>query len=334
MYKIWLSYLIITVSFFSCEKENKTDILFQTNERMISSMYYDIDINDPKVIFKSIFNSLPNEVVVYPSENYYYFKFYCRGQLFIGSFLFSASNRDSGFVYFGYSQKVDRKIHGSIKPNGNAFRLSKENGVDIMKAKGLSYNMTFEGKTVEFKLNHPILKRPEKAILMSSEVYVGPSFDESGLQFHLIFDNETKHLFWVLNEDVYVSEEFQEFEDILLGRRTAFAFYNDSIHNRRILIAVSGWNLFQNNWYDGPFDQLPDNYVYNNELTIQKYIEASYPNVKGKIDKYGGFLHDSGRAAVIPYRYYYELSDLNFVEEYKSQKMTLSEFYFNITQTD
>jgi len=35
--------------------------------------------------------------------------------------------------------------------------------------------------------------------------------------------------------------------------------------------------FLQNNWYDGPFDQMPDNYVYLGQIEVQKYLEACYP---------------------------------------------------------
>ena len=331
VYKITIYILIL----FSCSAEKKDNIiLFQTNERMISSLYSQLDIEKPMTIFESIFKSLEENVIVYPSENYYYFKFFCQGQLYIGSFLFSASNRDSGFVYFGYSQKIDRKLQGSIKPNGNALKLSQKIGVEIKKISAFSYKMHYKDKTVTFVLNHPKMKTPKKAKLMNTEEYVGPSIDESGMQFYLVFDKQENHLFWILNEDVYVPDDFKRFDDILIGKRTSFAFYNDSIHHRKILIAVSGWNLYQNNWFDGPFDQLPDNYIYSGELQIKKYIEAAYPSLKGKINKYGEFLNESGRAAVIPYKAYYEFSDLNFVKKFKSEIKNRSKFYSLITQND
>ena len=92
--------------------------------------------------------------------------------------------------------------------------------------------------------------------------------------------------------------------------------------------------MLKNNWYDGPFDQMPDNYIYLGKIPEYKeYIEATYPGVKGKIDKFGNYLENDGvRVAVGPYYVYFSTDDLSFVRSCKSQNITTSQFYFCLTQ--
>ena len=96
-----------------------------------------------------------------------------------------------------------------------------------------------------------------------------------------------------------------------MGRRSGFAFGMDPTnHGRKVLIAVRGANAIVNNYYDGPFDQLADNYV--EQTNISKYLELASPNLKGRIDKYGYYTDraTSSRVAVSPYYVYFSEKDL------------------------
>ena len=55
----------------------------------------------------------------------------------------------------------------------------------------------------------------------------------------------------------------------------------------------------QNNWYDGPFDQMPDNYVCNGQIEVKPYLEQHYTEYEGRIDKYGRFLNKEGRRIAV-----------------------------------
>jgi hypothetical protein len=117
---------------------------------------------------------------------------------------------------------------------------------------------------------------------------------------------------------------------VLIGRRTGFAFYEDRPNRRKILIAVNGRNTDRNHYYDGPFDQLPDNYVP--QINLKKYLETAYPFLKGRIDQYGGFLDQEGaRALINPYTVYYEEEELGFVAYCESLELPEHEFYSCIT---
>ena len=70
-------------------------------------------------------------------------------------------------------------------------------------------------------------------------------------------------------------------------------------------MAIRGANATVNNYYDGPFDQLADNYV---ELTnVSEYMMQASPGLRGRLDKYGYFLDRDGssRLAISPYFVYF-----------------------------
>jgi len=161
-------------------------------------------------------------------------------------------------------------------PGGSAT-LTRKDGLIVNKIDDFQYVLSFEGKDVTFKLFNDSAAPPKMAKLRSDEKFIGPSFDESGLRFFLIFNNTSKSLYWVLNEDGFVPEEFQHYSHhVAIGVRTEYAFYVDSANSRKILVGVDGLNTLQNNWYDGPFDQMPDNYVAAGMISVQKYLAAAY----------------------------------------------------------
>ena len=103
---------------------------------------------------------------------------------------------------------------------------------------------------------------------------------------------------------------------------------------RKILVGADAYNVLKNNWYDGPFDQLPDNYVNIGEIEIQRYIEAAYPADSGKIDKYGNFLEQEGvRVAIAPYYAYYSRDELmGYINDCIRDNKDLSELFTCLTQ--
>ena len=92
-----------------------------------------------------------------------------------------------------------------------------------------------------------------------------------------------------------------------------FAFYDDKPRHRKVLIAVDAENMKKNNYFDGPFDQLADNFVKDD--TRKMLMEQAYPYVRGRIDRRGMFRLPEGgesgnRLALTPYYTYSSLDDL------------------------
>ena len=171
-------------------------------------------------------------------------------------------------------------------------------------------------------------------MLRTDEEFVATTFDESGLQFHLLFNKTTSRLFWILNEDGFVAETFtrsHRFPDVVLGDRTEFAFYDDSLHTRKVLIGVAGLNVLHNNWYDGPFDQLPDNYVYTGQINLKPYLMAHYDVDSTAIDAYGNY-NKTSRIPVAPYAVYFEMDALDFVDSCKTRRPDETAFYACLTE--
>src|SRR5205814_1631493 len=114
--------------------------------------------------------------------------------------------------------------------------------------------------------------------LADDEVFVFRTEDESTVQFHLLFNTRTSNFSFVANEDEKPLDQIEMINDTLaLDRGTGFLFYVDAEHsNRKILIGVYRRNCAQNNYFDGPADQLADNYIPN-VPEYKTYLNAAYP---------------------------------------------------------
>lgn len=317
--------------------EAHTGTGISTNEHFIRNLYTNVDIDDPKAVFRYVYAQLDDEVTVFPSENIYYLKFTLLGKIYYGTITLYIDDREKGILGFAYVNREEHKSRQKFFPmTGDFHNFSRKEGLEMKKIDEFTFSTTYLGKTVVFRLFDDGIKPPAKAKLRADEVFVGPTFDESGLRFFLVFNTTISKLYWVLNEDGFVPETFYHFSDnVVIGDRTEFAFYNDRENTRKIMIGVEGENVMQNNWYDGPFDQLPDNYVKTGRLSVQQYLEAHYPYYKGKIDKYGNFLHKEGsRIAVAPYKVYFSRNDLRFVDSLTTLGLETPEFYREITRQE
>ena len=143
------------------------------------------------------------------------------------------------------------------------------------------------------------------------ERYIGPIFDESGVRFLLVYNQKLKAFHYLLDETITPNESFTpspSTDRILIGNRTGFAFYRDHKLNRKILIGVHESNSRLNNYYDGPFDQLPDNFLDGNSLH-DAILEVA-PYLKGRIDRYGSSFDGETRYMIAPYVHYASEDDL------------------------
>ncbi len=127
-----------------------------------------------------------------------------------------------------------------------------------------------------------------------------------------MFNAEKNIFIWVLNEEELIPDILEPIEDDLLsGKQSGFAFWIDSANdNRKVLIAIRGQSAVRNDYYDGPFDQLADNYV--DEIQISEYMQRASPSLIGRIDKYGYFTDRAQcRVSISPYYVYFTLQSLS-----------------------
>ena len=330
---ITIGFVIVTMCCFHAVRGQETGKGMVFNEHVIDALKQYINLKNPINVFEYVFDNLASEITIYPTENYYYFEFNASGNKLKGNLALFADTRDQGLLNFSYEAV---SIYNDKDSSGTdvVMTLSQQHGVTISKVTDFRYVIAFKDKSVVVNLNNQGFTPPPETHLMSREIYVGPSFDESGLKFYLVYNNEFNHLFWILNEENHVPENFLSYnQDILIGKRTEFAFFNDTIYHRKILFGVKKENVEMNNWYDGPFDQLPDNFIQTGQVTLKDYLEYYDPSCKGKIDEYGHFIEQPGyRIAISSYVLYTRRTELiKVMMACKNSSKTHSEFLFHLT---
>ena len=268
-------------------------------------------IDDPVAVLAFVMGQLPERVQVYPSENYYYFRFVHKGVEYDGNIRLAVADRDRGMLKFAY---FERSADWLIKPAGRYASLGAEQGVTVERVAPLTYRVTLNqslgGKTVTFLLNDLSQARPPQGVLGVDEKFLGTSFDESGIRFFLVFNTKLKIFHFLLDETVSVADGLGAAtgsDRILIGKRTGFAFYQD--RGRKILIGVSARQSRLNTYYDGPFDQLPENFIEGEAL--REAIIAADPRVKGRVDRLGNYLSGDARFLIHPYLPYERVADLS-----------------------
>lgn len=287
---------------------------------------YGFEIEDIHSVFEHVFAAMPAEVKVYPTENYYYFTFGYRGLTYAGNMRLDVKDRDEGvlhFAYFNQTEDWNTELTTQYRP------MSAVDGVEVAKVEELVYRVTFDGRSVLFRLNDLRDAKVPDGQRGASEVYLGPVFDESGIRFHLMFDEKDSRFMFVLNNGSETADTLLPYSEgdpsILIGMRTGFAFYQDRFLDRKILIGVYAGNVENNNYFDGPFDQLPDNFLKGDEL--QKALLAAYPDLAGEIDRYGNFREQEGRVLVNPYINYSFLNELEAYRRCGDAQLSKSAFY-------
>jgi hypothetical protein len=262
-----------------------------------------LDTSNPMAVFAFVLGSLPDRVKVYPTENYYYFYFFHRHVRYAGNFRLDITDRDEGKIHFTYYEDFAEWTRDDSAITHVVLNGADE--VNVEKIAPLVYRVSSHGKTVVFELNDLSNVKPPPGSLGSDETYLGPIFDESAIRFLLVFNGKLKVFHYILDESIEVADELVRIADtdhIEIGRRTGFAFYRDDRLNRKILIGVFKGNTLVNNYFDGPFDQLPDNFIKGEAL--RDAILAAAPGLAGKIDRLGISPDGKTRYLIGPYRRY------------------------------
>ncbi len=301
---------IATLSMFLTCAVFAAPLKLHTNQEMIEELLQpnDLDAKNPDAVFAAVFEALPSKVTVYPTESYYYFTFHLNGFVYAGNIRFDAWDQFDEKVHFAYTNEYSywrKPLEPVYKKMGPA------DGVQVTQVNKFLYKITFKDKTVEFSIPDLSNVKPAAGMLREDEVYIGPSWDESGVQFYLIFNKTAKTFLYLLIDtpkmDLYEPSALSP--AVTVGNRTSFVFYKDKLMDRQILMGDFVGHTMLNDYFDGPFDQLPDNYVQGNTL-LDAILEVQ-PGMRGeKVDRYGADPTGEFRYGITSYKYYSHVSDL------------------------
>lgn len=262
-----------------------------------------INYSDPKEFFKYIFSRLPHYAIVYPTETYYYYTAVMGDGVVISGNI-RLLDAQSEILHIGYFDKNDPHNPKSELWTGD---FGTRDGVSFKQINPYSYDIGYNGKTVRFVLTNFASKKPESITLLPEEEFVTQILDESGIHFVLLFNNKTNSFYDIVNSEKGANENLRDLgSQYYLGERTGYLYYDDEEYSRLFLVGVSSESILKNNYYDGPFDQVPP------RLPIKDKLEKAYPYVKyrGGIDEHGNFKEQAGsRVAISPYLDYENSND-------------------------
>jgi len=305
----WLALVVVLAAAWACNSGGVSEKgsspaggLLVTNQSIIEAGRSSCPLGDEIDFFWHVFQLLPDVVIVYPSENYYYFETTCGGRVIRGNVRLDIKDRDSGIVHFAYYAV------GGVEEHYKA--LSKQDLLHSRKILDLEYRLSFRGKDVLFKL-HDIPQIPCSPMRVDEES-VGNLMDESGLGFMLLYSHGQKAFKFVLCHETPGSVPVNVtriYGNMFVDERTGFTFYRDEHVKRDRLIGVRVQGVRNNTYFDGPFDQLPENYLQGDKLRV--FIEEAYPGYIGQVDRFGAFIGTNNERVVIsPYELYVNREEL------------------------
>ncbi len=314
---------------------NAAKLKLHTDQEMIEELLApnELDVSNPDAVFAAVFDALASKVTVYPTESYYYFTFPYKGIIYAGNLRFDAWDQFDGKVHFAYYPEYAywRK---PLDPVYKKFGPS--DGVQVKQIDKFHYTIAFKGKTVAFELPDLSKVKPAPGQVRDDETYIGPVWDESGIQFFLVFNKTAKTFLYILNDNPKLDqyEPSQISPALTIGMRTSFAFIKDKFADRQILMGDFFGHTQLNDYFDGPFDQLPDNYVEGDAL-LDALLQIE-PGLKGKVDRYGSQPSGEEQFAITTYKFYGEVEELKPIADCAEKETDPAKYYscFNAKQGD
>jgi hypothetical protein len=286
---------------------------FTLNEDMIRGLTTPPDARacDPYDVLRDLFKQVAPVARIFPTENYYYFGFFRGGKSYSASLRLALDTRDQGILHYVCYETSTNWLKPDPGP-GVSRQLSSKDGVSVRRLGDLEYQIEFQGTTVNFLLNR-VDQTPDAQKLGPEEEFAGRIFDESGLVFDLVYSTSQKAFYFLLDATSPTPDLFTEIrERVFLSKRTGFIFFQDLSPKRLILIAVHADEVRKNTAYDGPFDQLPENFYEG--VGFWKYFYDAYPDMKGKLSPGGTVLGSTNVVSIFAYRQYASEEDLSFVD--------------------
>jgi hypothetical protein len=272
------------------------------NGQYLQGLPRPVRLTNPKAVFDALLAAAPSPSTILPSENYFYFRFVCNGREYAGNLQLATYHRDKGRLSFSYAES-DRVFFPDIEDRSTSVWLDSSDGVDIVMISEGVYEVSSGGHKVEFHIPPMTWPPIEPPALMPDDVLVAPCRDESGTEFFLLYSKGKKQFQWVLDEAGSNSPKMVSHESgVQFDPRTGFAFYYDRRLGRKTLIGVRHESIHMNDWFDGPFDQLPDDLIAVGKVQLYKWLVHAHKKIEGKVDKHGQFLDDKdSRIALTSY---------------------------------
>lgn len=283
-----------------------------------------VAFGDPASVLSYVLNSI-GHATVYPTEQYFYYRFALDGKTVSGNVRFT--DIDLGILHVGYFDADE-----SERVNYRAFGPQDGLAVEVLSGEGSppcsssNYRVCFNGQDAVFCLPSKYRDAGREAPLRESEEYICGIFDESAHIFALIFNWDTKSFRYVLAPEYPIWESLEplaaDLPSIVIGRESGYVFHKTENPVRLELIAIFRDNIEANNYFDGCFDQVPP------DLPLRPFLHQAYPYTRAlsPVDMHGNFVNrKSQRVAISPYYAYRSLEELESIYRNLSSRNLSSE---------
>ena len=280
--------------------EEISDTFFSAYQAGLATLWnYDQEVpsySDPRSMFSYILSQVPNYAVVYPTEGFYYWNVTHPevGHLSGNIRLADLEKASLTFAYFPVG-----KSKSALKSQG--LTLTEQDGLRAERIAESTYVLRYQGLEKTFRM--PRRTQAATGTLLPEERFIGKIFDESGISFDLVYNSKTKSFYEFLDEKNSLREEFVRHTEILVsGKRSKFLYVEDKKTQRKILVAINFFDSRENNYFDGPGDQVPY------WIDLKEVLHSAYPAtlLGDGIDAHGVYLKRDEwvRIAVSPYTLY------------------------------
>ncbi len=258
------------------------------------------DLSDPDSVLTYVLGWAPPDAIVYPTEVFYYFRFNDREQREVWGNL-RVAELSSGRLGLSYFRPGELEFtHKTYDASG---------GLSVEAAGEHAYHVQYSGTRVRFYVPPVVTEPPDALALDPDERYVARIVDESGIRLHLLFNESSNSFYMALDESNGTADRLEASpHGIVLGSRTGFAYFDEPETGRKLLVGVRLDNIAENNYFDGPGDQVP--YA----VPIRDLLHLAYPHTMlgSGIDRHGVLqgVPDWQRIAVTPFARYRTLDEV------------------------
>lgn len=297
------------------------------------------EYDDPRSVVRFLL-SVVESATVYPTEGYFYYRMRLGDRAVSGNLRFTSI--DEGVLHVGYFDG-DRPRARDVRTGsfGAAEGLSVERVEGSGAGRGVEagaavYRVSMDGEEAVFVAPRVYRGGEGGVLLNEGERLVSGVLDESGYALGLVFDESSPGFRYVLAERWPAPEPLRplegEGEGLVWGLESGFVFLAERLareapaggggagggrgvgvveRERLVLVGVRSSSVLWNDYFDGPFDQVPP------DLRLRELLHRAYPYTRevAPVDEHGRFEgRESSRVAIAPYVTYRSLDEL--VERY------------------
>lgn len=280
--------------------------------------------DDPRSVLRYILASF-DEAVVYPTEQYFYYAFSLGERRVSGNIRFT--DAATGVIHVGYFNALDQaEMNYASLDAGEGVRVEVCEADPSAPHERIGYQISLDGETCQFVLASEYRAVDRDLALWEQEEVVAGILDESAYALTLIFDGKNNGFRYILSAALGPPERLVPVADVLMeatmnsgaerssplvvGVESGFVFLESYEPKRLTLVGVKAENIRRNNYFDGPFDQVPP------DLELDQYLHRAYPYTQEAfpVDKHGNFVGRPGhRVAISPYIAYENLAQMHAV---------------------